>query len=317
MKTFDYAAAFRHDAAPAFRALPPQIIALYAQTAAAAAELNQAPDTSMPWPKDAGQLRAAFEAIDSATLANASRTIYNYGHWYPGTVKAEGQPPLIGTYWKFSHYADQVLRGRLGLAESGDKNHGAGFGIAVHEGDIRIWYSSRDMWTWTEVAPATTEGAEKARAIISAMQAQLPPIGHEREGAICHAMEALRTPPRFMCEEGDQEELPAEREDRARKAAALPAKERADVLRRYANTTRKATAERDAMLWLLDHGITTENAIYYDHTKTLSFGWRTPYGPVATSRLLDVISEYPGAYEIKTADGRKLTNADADMAKKA
>ena len=318
MKTFDYAAAWRHEAGPAYRALPAEIHALLAATNAAAEKINQAPDCSMPWPKDGGTLRAAFEAVDSATLAHAAETIYNAGHWYPGQLKAEGHPAPPGITWKFSHYADQVLRGRLGLPESGDRNHGNGFGLSVHEGRVRVWYSSRDMWTWLEVAPATVDGANEARRIITSIQSEIAnaTTKDERENRIYKAMEALRPPSRFMCEEGDQEELPAEVEERTRQALAIPGKQRAAVLEHYENATRKATEERDAMLWLLDHGLSTENWIYYSHTKTLSAGWRTPCGPVLVSRILDVISDYPGAYEIKTADGRKLTNADAAKAPK-
>jgi hypothetical protein len=84
------------------------------------------------------------------------------------------------------------------------------------------------------------------------------------------------------------------------------AKERADLEAEYLKTTAAAKTKRDGFLWLMDHGINTENCIYYNHTDRFSFGWRQPVDKEAESAILDVISEFPFAYEIKTADGRKL-----------
>lgn len=41
------------------------------------------------------------------------------------------------------------------------------------------------------------------------------------------------------------------------------------------------------------------NAIYYTHTQRWGFGWRKPLDAAAHSALLDVISEFPGDYDIK------------------
>lgn len=84
------------------------------------------------------------------------------------------------------------------------------------------------------------------------------------------------------------------------------AKRRADVESKYRQSVDNATRERAGMLWLMDRGIKTDNAIYYSHTRKFSFGWRQPIDSEMLSDLLDVISEFPFAYEIKTADGRTL-----------
>jgi hypothetical protein len=86
-------------------------------------------------------------------------------------------------------------------------------------------------------------------------------------------------------------------------------KKRADIEAKYAKATRNAKAEHDGFLWLLDHlGIgLVENCIYYSHTGTFSFGWRTPLTKDLESAVLDVISEFAYPYEIKTEDGRKLS----------
>lgn len=83
--------------------------------------------------------------------------------------------------------------------------------------------------------------------------------------------------------------------------------QRADVLAKFEKETTAATEERDGMLWLWDRGISLDNVIYYDHTRTFSFGWRSPVSPEVKSKLLDLLCEFAFAYEIKAADGKVST----------
>ena len=82
--------------------------------------------------------------------------------------------------------------------------------------------------------------------------------------------------------------------------------QKAKVIEEYKSKSEALKAEHDGMLWLWDQGLDLENVIYYDHTKTFSFGWRKPVGKAVESKLLEIISEFPFAYEIKCEDGRKL-----------
>jgi hypothetical protein len=69
-----------------------------------------------------------------------------------------------------------------------------------------------------------------------------------------------------------------------------------------------AVIETAALTWLMDHGYRDiDNVIYYTHTGKFGFGWRTPLDAAEVSALLDIITEFPYLYEIKAADGRKLT----------
>ncbi len=71
---------------------------------------------------------------------------------------------------------------------------------------------------------------------------------------------------------------------------------------------RNAEVEADAFTWLMDHHYRDiDNVIYYPHTQKFGFGWRTPLTDAEVSALLDIITEFPYLYEIKAADGRKLT----------
>lgn len=69
----------------------------------------------------------------------------------------------------------------------------------------------------------------------------------------------------------------------------------------------RATTERDGFLWLMDHGIKTDNVIFYSHTGRFGFGWRKPLGETVLGDLLNLITEFPFSYDIKTADGRTLS----------
>ena len=75
---------------------------------------------------------------------------------------------------------------------------------------------------------------------------------------------------------------------------------RSRIIKDAETDIRNATIERDGMLWLIDHGITTDNVIYYKHTGKFSFGWSKPLESDVKSALLDVISEFPFEYEIKS-----------------
>lgn len=55
------------------------------------------------------EILAAFEALDTATLAVASQVVYFYGHLAPDRSCQEG-----GLYWKFKILADSVLANRKG-----------------------------------------------------------------------------------------------------------------------------------------------------------------------------------------------------------
>jgi hypothetical protein len=89
------------------------------------------------------------------------------------------------------------------------------------------------------------------------------------------------------------------------RAKARRDKQRLDVLNEYEKDTARATTERDGKLWLWDKGIDLDNVIFYNHTGRFCFGWRSPVSAAVESKLLDVLSEFPFSYEIKSETGRK------------
>lgn len=320
MQTFDYAAAWWQVARPAYQSLPQNVRDLLARVAQEAGELRQLPDCSMPWPEES-DLRETFDKVPAEWLALAARVIHNVTHWYPRSGDLEIPGWQVGAGWKFAHYADQSLRARLQI---GTVDY-HGLSLRIHEGAIRLCYQSRDMWTWQGVAPATEGGKVYAGGLRERIAMALPPEGQTiaarqaRDTAAYEAFEALKgdragfaggspwwpllmDTARFMVEEGDQAPEPGD-DDRARLAAA---KAREDLIIGCARKIRHLEIEREGQLWWLDRGIPIDNLIYYSHTGVFTFGWRHPVEPALLSRILDVVSEFPGAYAIKTAEGKVL-----------
>lgn len=84
-------------------------------------------------------------------------------------------------------------------------------------------------------------------------------------------------------------------------------KARKDIEAEYAQTCAHATEKRDAARWIIANAPgMLENWIYYTHTGKHCFGWRKPLDAGTRDALLEKISEFPFAYEIKCDDGRKL-----------
>lgn len=79
-------------------------------------------------------------------------------------------------------------------------------------------------------------------------------------------------------------------------------KERADLQAEYEKVAHAALTKLNGMLWLMDHNVSTENVIYYSHTDRFGFGWRSPVEPAVASSLLDLMTEFPYRYEIKTSE---------------
>lgn len=61
------------------------------------------------------------------------------------------------------------------------------------------------------------------------------------------------------------------RREEAHKAKMM--KKCAEICERYDKRIRQAEAEKKIMLCVFDYGLSTDNAIYYPHSNTLSFNW--------------------------------------------
>lgn len=76
-------------------------------------------------------------------------------------------------------------------------------------------------------------------------------------------------------------------------------RQREDIHKDFDKATYAATTKKNGLLWLMDHNISIDNVIYYDHKDVFCFGWRKPVSKEVASRLLDVLCEFPFDYEIE------------------
>lgn len=80
------------------------------------------------------------------------------------------------------------------------------------------------------------------------------------------------------------------------------------ILEQGKASLKKAQIEADGLSWWVECGFSVKNCIYYGHKDVFCFGWRNALTKEECNRLLDVISEFPYAYELKCNDGRVLTH---------
>lgn len=78
------------------------------------------------------------------------------------------------------------------------------------------------------------------------------------------------------------------------------AKERVDLLAERDKSIKVANIKYDGMLWLMDHGVSTGNVIYYSHTNKFSFGWRKPIDKEIVDDLHKLMEGFPFEYEVKS-----------------
>jgi len=302
MKSFDYEKAWQDLSLPAFKQLPNAVLCLAEEVGIVADELSQDRQCCMIWPDDGGKLREMFERLDSVTLSRASLVLYNYNHWRPSAGIAENAP-VMKCGWKFSNYADQVLRARffIGLDSK------ATVSFQIHEGTIRVCYSSSEMWIWHEVAPATDAGLQLANAIALKLRQKIDAISRRegRDTAAYKFMEKLKKTaawPDFDISgymvEGEELKL--------RQAARMPKPDNenliASIKSDFCKKIATMTTERDGMLWIVEHDLPTDNAIFYNHTGRFCFGWRNPITGNAKTQLVEKLAGFPFPYDVQESN---------------
>jgi hypothetical protein len=76
--------------------------------------------------------------------------------------------------------------------------------------------------------------------------------------------------------------------------------ERNRLVKKIQKKRESAETEYQGFMWLLEQDLNVSNCIYYDHTDRFCFGWRKPIDSETASELLDVLTEFPFRYQIKT-----------------
>jgi len=102
----------------------------------------------------------------------------------------------------------------------------------------------------------------------------------------------------------------AQTEGATTRAGARIAKFRESITKDRDGAISKANVKHQGLTWLLDNNlgkIAQDNTIYYDHTGTWCFGWRSEgLSQVVARDLLPKLDGFPFPYEIKSNDGKTL-----------
>lgn len=153
---FDYISAWHAIAFPKYLQLPREFREARVKAIELLKDEKQKSDTlDIPLLPEVVSL---FEGFDSEILSRASYLVYFLGHWFP----ARDCPEELRTFgeegsWKVSNVLDQMLHKRLELPRNrkGKNPHAQFFVNGVHEGRIRVAFSTNGLWTWEEVCWAT------------------------------------------------------------------------------------------------------------------------------------------------------------------
>lgn len=130
-------------------------------------ELRQDAKTlDLPWPEGLKEkfLRERFERIDTPTLALASFMVYNYGHWMPSN---QTEHRSLET-WRFSNFADQILRKRLKIErEIGVYSLALGYSFVVDHGLLVLCRRTLNDSCRSPVAFAVPEARDVAQGVVN------------------------------------------------------------------------------------------------------------------------------------------------------
>jgi hypothetical protein len=265
---FNYQKAYCTQAVPAFNKLPKHVKEAHAKLLPLVGDLQQGRDLDIPLND---KITRILEKLETEEIAKLSRVSYFVGHWHPGLL-----PTLFsntkGESWKVSNCCDQLLRQRLNTPHN----------IQIHEGKLRVTFSSLDCWLWEEFALATEENLKTfKRCKLS--------FGEETLNTSAKALKDV-IGDLWGCPDKEKDNalykkyLKLRREDQEKKIAA-DFERKIEGLKKDQEAAQK---EIDFLLMCNGADVPIDNVIYYKHTDTFCFGWRES---ISDADLVNEITE--------------------------
>ncbi|MCK5504231.1 MAG: hypothetical protein KAJ10_03670 [Thermodesulfovibrionia bacterium] len=203
------------------------------------------------------KIRIIFDKLTTKEIAELSRASYFVGHWHPSLL-----PRLFdttkGESWKVTNCADQILRERLEAPHN----------IEIHDGKLRVTFSSRHCWLWEEFGLATESNLEIFKTC------KLPfgesTLNKSADKLKNTASDLWPSPDSIIDNDLYREFLELQK-----------TKVKADIKKRFADkiaaleqSKKNAQKEIEFLLACNGHGLPVDNVIHYNHTDTFCFGWR-------------------------------------------
>lgn len=221
-------------------------------------------------------IRKILSELTTEELATLSRAIHEYGYWLPSGEKTYFDN-RSGENWKISNCCDQLLKERLKLPKEK---------MDIDKGQIRLLYNIDDEFASDEVCLAVEENVDTVLGITNDNYQDYDDFKY-RCGVIKEATGDMWKTDNPPDTEDYQKYLEREKKKNIQK-------NKENYERRLMELKEKSeTAELEFIInqWMLEHDIPIDNLIYYFHTKTFSFGWRSPLPKEEVERITKILKE--------------------------
>ncbi|GAH02251.1 unnamed protein product [marine sediment metagenome] len=140
---FNYQKAYCVSAVPAFNSLNKKQKNAFNKLHSLIGDRQQNHALNIPTCKKTDNVLKGLSCLEISELSRAS---YFTGHWHPSYLDRPFDNKR-GESWKISNVCDQELRKRLLPCRT----------LQIHEGKLRVTFSSKHCWTWEEFSLATKE----------------------------------------------------------------------------------------------------------------------------------------------------------------
>ena len=277
---FNYQKAYCTQAVPAFEALPHHVKDAHSKVRALIGDLNQNRVPAIPMTE---AIRAHLEELSTPELAELARASYFVGHWHPDVLPRLWENSK-GESWKVTNCADQILRERLAPLPHCTQ---------VHEGKLRVTFSSKHCWLWKEFGLATEENLalfkecnlpfcestlDKSAAKLQKLTGDLwPDVDTVPENELYCAYLALQ-------KEAVKQQIK---------------KSFADKIKKLEQDRLDAQKEIEFLLLCNERDIPTNNVIYYHHTGTFCFGWHDELSETEKAQTLGKLGDMVKTYKVE------------------
>lgn len=277
MSDFNYQKGFFVLAIPSWKALPQHVREVHSFVSTEVKDLRQGRDLNIPMSD------YVVEALDTLTireLAVLSRASYFVGHWRPSLYKTPFENSK-GQSWKVSNCCDQILRRRL-------VNHHP---LQIHEGSIRVTFSSRDCWLWEEFGLATEENIE-------AFETCGLPFGESTLESSARKLAGLIgdiwPDPDSLPDNEEYKSYLAEKVEHNRLAIKKQFEDNIAALK-----AKSADYETELNFLLLCNsvGISTHDVIHYAHIHTFTFNWRKSLSKTDIEKIKKILDDNSEVFE--------------------
>jgi len=280
MNDFNYEKAWFVLAKPTFLNLNTAQLNAHSKVRALIGELNQDTGLNIPLTPAIESILDELQTKELAELSNCSMFV---GHWQPGKVESLFDNQR-GESWKVTNVCDQILRKRL-YGESGKHR------TEIHDGKLRVTFSSRECWLWDEFALATKEnlqifkdcglpfGEDTLQESASKLKAQINDLWGDVDT--------------FPDNKDYKNFLENKKKWELEKIKIQKRKKILDLVQDIKN----AEKELKAFTWLIENNVDYDNCILYNHSDTFSFGWRDLLSTEEREILTKQLKDFPYKWE--------------------